>query len=342
MRGMGKIKVLIVDDSPVFCAMASKGIGEDAGIEIAGTAGDPFEARDMILDLEPDVLVLDIELPRMDGLTFLRKLMPQYPLPTVVVSAHSDVILSALEAGAVDYVRKPSAGGPESVHTFFQELIVKIKVASIANVSAYKKAMPQGTVTGGRKLMTEKVIVIGSSTGGTEALYAIFKELPREMPGIVVVQHMPENFTKMYADRLNASCKMEVKEGEDGDAVMPGRIIIAPGGMHTKLLKKDGGYRIHCFQEDKVNGHRPSVDVLFQSAAKAAGAAAVGVILTGMGYDGARGMLEMRKQGAITIGQDEETCVVYGMPRVAFDIGGVTEQLPLGRIAQKLCSLTHS
>lgn len=338
MKALGMIKVLIVDDSPVFCEMVSRGITQDGRIEVIGTAGHPFEARDKILECNPDVLLLDIQLPRMDGLTFLGKLMPQYPIPVVVVSAHEEAILEALEAGAVDFVKKPSGGSPECLHTFIQELIVKIKVASMANVSVYKSAkMPAGPQSG--RSGRVKVIAIGASTGGTEAIHTVLKGLPRNMPGIVIVQHMPENFTKMYADRLNAECALEVKEGADGDFCLPGRVLIAPGGHHMKLVRNEDSYRVICYKDEKVNGHRPSVDVLFHSVANMAGKNAVGVLLTGMGYDGAKGLLEMRRKGAYTIGQDEESSIVYGMPKVAYDIGGVTRQLPLNRIASELISL---
>lgn len=338
----GMIKVLIVDDSIVFRELLSRGIQDDKRIEVVGVAGDPFEARDKILELEPDVITLDIELPKMNGIEFLKKLMPQYPMPTVVVSSHYEIILEALEAGAVDFMRKPIENVQMNMDTFIQELIVKIKIASMANVSAYKSNYGNKVLEGGKRNLIDKVIAIGASTGGTEALYEIIKVLPKNMPGIVVVQHMPETFTKMYAQRLNSICAMEVKEAMDGDSVLPGRVLIAPGGRHMKLSKREGRYFVNCFQDEKVNGHMPSVDVLFHSTAKEAGSKSIGVILTGMGYDGAKGLLEMKKSGAVTIGQDEESCVVYGMPKVAFDIGGVLEQLPLSIIAQKLYTLAHS
>lgn len=342
MRHSGTISVLIVDDSKVFCELAARGIEEDKQINVIGFAGDPFAARDKILELEPDVLILDIEMPKMDGLTFLKKLMPQYPLPTIVVSGREQNILKALEAGAVDYVQKPGSYGAENTVTFMHELIVKIKIASMANVSAYKSGCVAGVSGEGKTIKSGKVIAIGASTGGTEAIYAVLKDLPKNMPGIVIVQHMPENFTKMYAERLNSSCRMAVMEAKDGDYVEQGKVLLAPGGYHMKLLKSEGGYRVNCFMEEKVNGHRPSVDVLFNSVAKNVGSYAVGVILTGMGYDGAKGILEMRRKGAYTIGQDENTSIVYGMPKVAYDIGGIDEQLPLNRIAQKLSSLVYA
>lgn len=341
MKYVGVIKVLIVEDSQLFREAIARGIEEDQRINVVGMAGDPFEARDMILDLEPDVVLLDIELPKMDGITFLKKLMPQYPLPVIVVSGHAHMLLDALEYGALDYVKKPVVGSEQAKRSFFNEIIIKIKIASMANVSAYKTPIPR-EVTPKNLEKENRIIAVGASTGGTQAFSSILRELPEQMPPIVVVQHMPENFTKMYAMRLNDTCRMKVKEAENGDIVMPGQVYIAPGGLHMKVVKQEKTYRLKCLQEEKVNGHKPSVDVLFHSVAKAAGANAIGVIMTGMGYDGAKGILEMRRQGAYTIGQDEETSIVYGMPKVAYDIGGVIEQLPLGRIAQKLFSLTHN
>lgn len=334
------IKVLIIDDSIFFREILAEGIASDKRIEVVGVAGDPFEARDKILELNPDVITLDIEMPRMDGLEFLRKLLPQYPIATLVVSVHGDKVLSALESGAVDFVKKPLKGQGNIMEVFIQELIVKIKIASMANVSAYKNKSV--TVLKGkmRDSAEKNVIAIGASTGGTEAIHQIIQALPRNMPGIVVVQHMPEVFTRMYSERLNSVCQMEVKEAQDGDYVCPGRVLIAPGGSRHMIIRKiENGYIVKCYEGEKVNGHRPSVDVMFQSMAKAVGSDAIGVLLTGMGYDGAKGLLEMKKAGAITLGQDEESSVVYGMPKVAFDIGGVMEQLPLNAIAQKLYTL---
>lgn len=349
MAYQNPIKVLIVDDSIVFREMAARGIASDSRIEVVGLAGDPYEARDAILQHRPDVLLLDIELPKMNGLTFLRQLMPQYPIPTVAISGNSDVLLKALEAGAVDYARKPQQVGQEGINTFFQELIVKIKIASMANVSQHKESYAPQEILGQyvrgpvMDRNAEKIVAIGASTGGTEAIHTIVRDFPRSMPGVVIVQHMPESFTAMYANRLNTSCAMEVKEAEDGDLVLRGRVLLAPGGnCHMKVIKSDGKLRVRCFPDEKINGHRPSVDVLFQSVAQAAGRQAIGVILTGMGSDGAKGILEMKRAGAYTIGQDESSCVVYGMPKVAYDIGGITEQLPLERMAQRLCSLVNA
>lgn len=335
------IRVLIIDDSLFFRNIILKGLEGEERIEIVGMAGDPFEARDKILELEPDVITLDIEMPQMDGIEFLQRLMPQYPIPALVVSVHGERMLMALEAGAVDFIQKPFRMDKDILNLFIQDLIVKIKIASMANVSAYKSRYFSQLSEGKKAERAERLIAIGASTGGTEAVCEIIKELPGNMPGIVVVQHMPEGFTKMYADRLNQTCRMEVKEAENGDLVLPGRVLIAAGGYQTKVCKDSRRYYVKCYKGEPVNGHRPSVDVLFYSAAEAAGANATGVILTGMGYDGAKGLLAMRKNGGFTIGQDEKSCVVYGMPKVAFDIGGVMEQISIDMIARKLYTLTH-
>lgn len=342
MKYSGKIKVLVIEDSLLFRDMVAKGIQLDNRIEVVGTAGNPYEARDKILETAPDVMTLDIEMPQMDGIEFLRQLMPQYPVPAVIVSCHGEKVMLALEAGAVDFVKKPVQNTKEIKDMFIQELIVKIKIASMANVSAYKSNYIDKIKGEGKTGSREYMIAMGASTGGTEAVSEIVTALPRNMPGIVVVQHMPEVFTRLYAERLNASCQMEVKEAKDGDMIIPGRILIAPGNFQTKVRKGDKGYYVRCSQGEKVNGHKPSVDVLFHSVAEAAGSKATGVILTGMGHDGAKGLEAMKKCGALTIGQDEESCVVYGMPKVAFDIGAVAEQIPLDGIAQRLYALVHA
>ncbi|MDR3590743.1 MAG: chemotaxis response regulator protein-glutamate methylesterase [Negativicutes bacterium] len=330
-----KIKVLVVDDSLVFRETVAKGIGGDPGIEVVGTAQDPFDARDKILELEPDVLTLDVEMPKMSGIEFLKRLMPQYPLPVVVVSAVSDNVFDALNAGAVDFVTKPDSRSARSAETFIHELIIKVKIASTAKVGHLKRSSGGGPLAAGSAAASgERIIAIGASTGGTEAIYEVIRAFPRDMPGIVVVQHMPPVFTRMYAQRLNNSCRMEVKEAETGDAVVPGRVLIAPGDRHMRLGRKGSAFVVECFSGDKVSGHCPSVDVLFHSVAEKAGPAGIGVILTGMGYDGAKGLLRMRQAGASTIGQDEASCVVYGMPKVAFDLGAVSRQTSLTNIPQ--------
>jgi len=339
---MGKrIKVLVIDDSLLFREMVAQGLAKDSGIEVVGTAADPFMARDKILDLEPDVLTLDVEMPRMNGIEFLKKLMPQYPLPVVMVSAVSDHVFDALNAGAVDFVTKPVMNGQRSLDSFINELIIKIKIASMAKVGHLKKdymvAQHAGAI-GSRS--NNPIIAIGASTGGTEAIYKIIHALPRDMPGIVVVQHMPPVFTAMYAKRLNDCCQMEVKEAQNGDVITPGKALIAPGGdYHMRINRKGNTYIVECITGEKINGHCPSVDVLFNSVAEKAGANGIGVILTGMGYDGAKGLLNMKKAGAMTIGQDEQSSIVYGMPKVAYDIGAVSKQAPVKNIPQLLCSM---
>ena len=331
-----KIRVLIVDDSLLFREILAQGISHDPGIEVAGTASDPFMARDKIIELEPDVLTLDVEMPKMNGIEFLKRLMPQYPLPVVVVSAISGNVFDALDAGAVDFVTKPSAN-KDSFPAFINELIIKIKIATTAKVGHLKRdfaATHMATLDD--KKMNGVIIAVGASTGGTDAIYQVIKNLPRETPGIVVVQHMPAVFTKMYADRLNNSCRMEVKEAENGDEVLKGRALIAPGDYQMELFREGSRCFVKCFKGEKVNGHCPSVDVLFSSVADKAGSNAIGIILTGMGSDGAKGLLNMRKKGHFTIGQDEKTCIVYGMPMVSYNIGAVAKQAPLDKIAEVL------
>ena len=333
------IKVLIVDDSIVFRELLVQNLGKDPAIRIVGTARDPFEARDAILALKPDVMTLDIELPRMNGIEFLRKLMPQYPLPVVVISSLSDKVFDAMSAGAVDFVAKPTVSNRRQLEDFVRnELLVKIKIASTAKIGNIKKTVMMGQNHQQRMAVERSnlVVAIGASTGGTEATSAVVREYGTDIPGIVCVQHMPPGFTKMYAKRLDDECQIHVKEAETGDRVMPGHMLIAPGGdRHMRLVKVNGGYQVEIKAGPRVNGHCPSVDVLFDSVARAAGSDAVGIILTGMGGDGAKGLLAMRKAGARTIGQDESTCVVYGMPKVSYDLGAVQYQEKLSDIADR-------
>ncbi len=335
-----KVRVLIVDDSFLFRETLVAELSKDFGIEVVGQAGDPYEAKDRILEYEPDVIALDVEMPKMDGISFLKKLMPQYPLPVVVMSASEQNVFDALSAGAVDFIAKPKSR--QLLEPFINELIVKIKIASTAKVAYHKKNYaPEErlSVSPGRKAVSsETIIAIGASTGGTEAIASIMNALPREMPGILIVQHMPPVFTRLYAERLNRTAKLEVKEAEDGDPVRPGTVLIAPGEYHMKLTKTESGYSVSCKKGDKVSGHCPSVDVLFESVAEKAREKAVGILLTGMGSDGAKGLLSMRNSGAFTIGQDERSCVVYGMPKVACSIGAVTKQVSLEQIPQELCA----
>jgi len=337
MRVKQKIKVLIVDDSLLFRETLAKEIAQDLGIEVVGTASDPYMARDMILQLKPDVLTLDVEMPKMNGIEFLKKLMPQYPLPVIVVSSSSKNVLDALDAGAVEFVTKPEMTRSGGMGSFINELKIKIKIASTAKVGNLKKEYtPPNIVSGTGIDIKNTIIAIGASTGGTEAIFSVVSALPRDMPPIIIVQHMPPVFTKLYAERLNHSCNLEVKDAEDGDALKPGRVLIAPGDYQMRLIKKSGGFFVKCSKEEKVSGHCPSVDVLFDSVAEVAGKKAIGVILTGMGRDGAKGLLNMKKIGAYTIGQDEKTSIVYGMPMVAYNIGAVDKQLPLERISEEI------
>jgi len=335
-----KIKVLVVDDSIMFREMIAKGISSDPGLEVVATASDPFIARDKILEFEPDVMTLDVEMPKMNGIEFLRRLMPQYPLPVVVVSAVSENVFDALNAGAVDFVTKPGVGNRLGMDSLINELIIKIKIASTAKVGHLKSSVPQKGIDDKTGIDFNKIIIaIGASTGGTEAIQQVLQKFPKEMPGIVVVQHMPPVFTRMYSERLNEICRLEVREAQDGDLILPGRVLIAAGEFHMKVRKAGTNYAVECFKGEKVNGHCPAVDVLFESVAIEKGRNAIGVILTGMGYDGAKGLLSMKKKGARTIGQDEQSCVVYGMPKVAYDIGGVDKQVPLDNIANSVYSL---
>ncbi len=338
-----RVRVLVVDDSALVREVLTRGLAMDPDIEVVGSASDPYIARDRIVQLRPDVLTLDVEMPRMDGVEFLRRLMPQYPLPVLMVSALTQqgkqITLEALEAGAVDFVAKPSTDVARGLNDMLRELRMKVKAVSRANVSGWKrerKDHPRPTVHQTRSLAesTDKVIAIGASTGGTEAIREIITALPPDTPGVVIVQHMPAGFTRMFAERLDAQSAMEVKEAETGDRVRVGRVLIAPGDFHMELVRSGGIYQVQCARGETVCGHRPSVEVLFRSVARAVGANAVGVMLTGMGHDGADGMAAMRKAGARTLAQDEATSVVWGMPREAWVRGGAEKLVPLGRIAQ--------
>lgn len=328
----------------VFRQLLVQNLNKDPAVEVVGTANDPFEARDAILKYKPDVMTLDVELPRMNGIEFLRKLMPQYPLPVIVISSLSDKVFDAMHAGAVDFVAKPAVSNRAQLEDFIRnELLVKIKIASTAKISNIKKKVMENTeqqhLSGTKNNL---IVAIGASTGGTEAIYDVVKNFGTDIPGVVVVQHMPPGFTKMYAKRLNDQCRIQVKEAETGDRVLPGHMLIAPGGdRHMRLVKINGVYQVEVKAGPRVNGHCPSVEVLFDSVAKVAGADAVGIILTGMGGDGGKGLLAMRKAGARTIGQDESTCVVYGMPKVAYDLGAVEYQEKLGDIARRTYSLLN-
>lgn len=340
---MRQIKVLVVEDSLVFRELLVTNLNKDPAIQVVATATDPYEARDKIIRFKPDVMTLDIELPKMSGLEFLRKLMPQYPMPVIVLSALSEKVFDAMQAGAVDFVAKPVATNQKELEAFLvNELPVKIKVASTAKISRIKQSAHVVENKSAKKGNKDVIIAIGASTGGTEAIASVVKEFPADVPGTVIVQHMPAGFTEMYAKRLDNQCKCRVKEAENGDMVEQGLVLLAPGGDRQMSLVKVGeNYQVSLKKAPKVNGHCPSVDVLFDSVAKNVGRKAIGIILTGMGGDGAKGLKAMREAGAKTIGQDEASCVVYGMPKVAYDIGAVQYQEKLGDIAKKTYSLLN-
>jgi two-component system, chemotaxis family, protein-glutamate methylesterase/glutaminase len=342
MNQKKRVRVLIVDDSALVREILAKGLGLDPEIEVVGTAADPYIARDKIVELHPDVLTLDVEMPRMDGVEFLRRLMPQHPLPVLMVSALTQrgksITLDALEAGAVDFVSKPASDVANGLNGMLEELRTKVKIAATVNVSAWKKTEFQvkpKPLQEAKALeeSTDKVIAIGASTGGTEALRQVLMQLPADTPGVVIVQHMPAGFTKMFAERLNEQCTMAVKEAEGGDRILRGRVLIAPGDYHMTVHRSGGNYIVKVQPGDKVCGHRPSVEVMMQSVARNVGANSIGVILTGMGHDGAGGLLAMRQAGARTLAQDEATSVVFGMPKVAFERGGAEKLVPLPAIA---------
>lgn len=334
-----KIRVLIVDDSLFFREFIAQALKTDPAIEVVGQAADPYQARDEILSKQPDVMTLDIEMPKMNGLEFLKKLMPQYPLPVLVLSSASHLVFDAMEAGAVDFVNKADMSNKNGKQAFITELIVKVKIASIAKMDRPKQTAASQAIVEQQPHTRDKysdIIAIGASTGGTEAVHSLFCKIGNDLPAIVVVQHMPPVFTNLYAQRLDRDSKMKVKEAENGDRVLPGCAYIAPGGLHMQVVKVGKEYTLKCYEDDRVNGHCPSVDVLFESVAKAAGSNALGVIMTGMGGDGAKGLLSMRKKGAMTLGQDQESCVVYGMPMVAKQVGAVQQECPLSVMPNKI------
>ena len=341
---MRQIRVLVVEDSLVFRELLVQSINSDPALTVVAAVRDPYEARDAIVTYQPDVMTLDIEMPRMSGLEFLRKLVPQYPLPVVMISSLSDKVFDALNAGAVDFVAKPKMTDRTQLQAFLtKELPVKIKIASTAKIGNIKKTTLAHESQAVNKPADDSIVVaIGASTGGTEAITTLVKGFGPDIPGTVIVQHMPAGFTEMFANRLNDCCRVRVKEAKDGDKVETGTVLIAPGGdAHMRLVRKNGEYQVEIKKGPKVNGHCPAVDVLFDSVAQCAGSRAVGIILTGMGGDGAKGLLSMRKAGAETIGQDEATCVVYGMPKVAYDMGAVKYQEKLTDIAARTYSVLN-
>lgn len=342
------IKVLVVDDSSLFRQMIVQHLSAQPGIEVVGYAINAYDAKRKIPLLKPNVLTLDVEMPGLNGIEFLKQLLPTTPIPVILVSSLNLSVFDALSAGAVDFVRKPDMSASNSKDTFFAALTPKVRAASIAKVRITKqtgvasvntqtrtpapaqfqtqavKPMPFPPLS--RTVLDSTIIGIGASTGGTEATLAVLQKLPANIPGIVITQHMPEGFTTMYAERLNRICSMEVREAKNGDIIQPGLALIAPGGKQMEVSRSGRNYIVQCLPGAKVSGHAPSVDVLFSSIAKNVTINKVGIIMTGMGRDGADGLLKMRQKGAFTIGQDKESCIVYGMPMVAYNIGAVCTQ----------------
>ena len=363
-----KIRVLIVDDSASVRMTLSEIIGSDPDLEVMATAADPYVAVERIRQEVPDVMFLDIELPRMDGITFLRKIMSQRPIPTVICSsmaeAGSDTFMQALEAGAVDVVTKPRVDTAEflkesrmricdaakaAAHAKFRGVTHKppappIAVEAKLNADAILPPHSEARAASVRakQIDTDPIICIGASTGGTEALREVLEALPANSPAILIVQHMPEKFTNAFARRLNGLCTVEIKEAEDGDVLQPGRVLIAPGNQHMVLQRAGTRYTVQIVDGPHVSRHRPSVDVLFRSASQVAGRNAMGVILTGMGDDGARGLLEMRQAGSHTVAQDEESCIVFGMPKEAIQRGAAAKVVPLSRVANEINTYARS
>jgi two-component system chemotaxis response regulator CheB len=343
---MAKCKVLIVDDSALMRELLTEILRSDPEIEVVGAAADPFIARDLIKAHQPNVITLDVEMPRMDGLTFLEKLMRSYPIPVVMISSLTekgcDVALRALSLGAIDYIPKPKLSIASGTLELSEEIIAKVKAAATARVilrpprNSVYAAPVQSNLS--HINASHKIIAIGASTGGTEALRDLLEPLPADFPAIAIVQHMPEKFTAQFAKRLDSLCKISVKEAVDGDRLLVGHALIAPGNHHMELVRQGAEYTVRITQTEQVNRHRPSVDVLFNSCATNVGANGIGVILTGMGADGARGLLAMRKAGAFTVAQDEHTSVVFGMPKEAIACGAAQEVHPLQKIASAVAN----
>jgi len=356
---MKPIRVFIIDDSAVVRQVVKQALQQDRAIEVIGAATDPVFALERMKAEWPDVIVLDIEMPRMDGLTFLKKVMSERPTPIIICSslaeAGSEAAMHALSAGAVSIITKPKMGLKQFLEDSSNDITMAVKAAARANVNRLAagthvsdrpklsvdvmiKASPDSGLGSGAATVqtTERIVAIGTSTGGTQALEAVLSKLPAVCPGIVIVQHMPEHFTAMFAQRLNGLCAIEVREARNGDRITPGRALIAPGGKHMMVKRSGAQYVVEVVEGPLINRHRPSVDVLFRSCAKYAGRNAMGIIMTGMGDDGARGLKEMRDAGAHTIAEDESTCVVFGMPKEAIRLGGAETVLPLDRIAEAI------
>jgi len=346
----GKIKVLVVDDSAVICNLLTKVISSDSELEVVGTAPDPFIARDKIFRLRPDVLTLDVEMPRMDGISFLGKLMRHYPVPSIIFSSFTpsgcDNALKAIELGAVDVIQKPRADLHSRINEIAIELIDKIKAASkikmtkpTASRLAGAQQRPATTDDVSISDVATKIFAIGSSTGGPQALRRVLAQMPRNCPGILIVQHMPEYFSTAFAQRLDSLCEIDVAEARGNDTVRPGLALLCPGNYHMILKRSGARYYVDVTKGPLINGCRPSVDLLFESVALTAGGNAVGAVLTGMGVDGAKGLLQMKQAGAKTISQDESSCVVFGMPRAAIKLNAADKIVPIDKVASTALSL---
>jgi len=335
---MSKLKVLCVDDSALIRSIMTEIVNRQPDMEMVATAVDPLIARDLIKLHNPDVLTLDVEMPRMDGLDFLERLMRLRPMPVVMISSlthrGADITLSALELGAVDFVTKPQMGLSEGMLQYAEVITEKLRAAAKAHIRRGMPPTERPRIINSPLIGSEKIIAIGASTGGTEAIRQILMSMSPSCPGIVIAQHMPAGITRSFAERLDKLCQISVKEGEEGERVLPGYAYIAPGGRHMELVRSGANYHIRLNDAPPVNRHRPSVDLLMQSVAKAAGKNAVGAILTGMGHDGAKGLLELHQTGAKTLAQSEQTCVIYGMPREAVALNAVSEIVDLDDIAQ--------
>lgn len=336
-----KIKVLCVDDSALIRDLLREIINEQPDMEVVAVAADPLMARDLIKLHNPDVLTLDVEMPRMDGLDFLERLMRLRPMPVLMVSsltqAGSEVTLRALELGALDFIAKPQMGIRHGMLEYSELIAEKLRAAARSRPrQAAPAGAPRPQALKAPLISSEKLVIVGASTGGTEAIREVLQPLPANSPAILIAQHMPGGFTRSFAERLNRLCNIEVKEAEDGERIIPGHAYIAPGTAHLKVARSGANYVARLDDGPPVNRHRPSVDVLFNSAAQCAGRNAIGVLLTGMGKDGARGLLEMRQAGAFTFAQDEASCVVFGMPREGIALGGACEVVPLDQMAERI------
>lgn len=363
MVAAGKIRVLVIDDSALVRKLLTKILESDPGIEVVGAANDAYMAREKIKQLNPDVLTLDVEMPKMDGLTFLSNLMRLHPLPVVMISTltekGADITLNALNLGAIDFVSKPKIDFANTIGDYAEEVIAKVKIAARARVRARVVGVEAAQAMQGARLRTgtdpryavtdvipdlnrphfkttDKLIAIGASTGGTEAIREVLQEFPADIPGIVIAQHIPVTFSRAFAERVNSHCRIKVTEAKDGDLIMPGHAFIAPGDKHLMVVRDGARWRCRLSDDVPVNRHKPSVDVLFRSVANAAGPNAMGIILTGMGKDGARGLKDMQEAGAHTIAQDEASSVVWGMPGSAVELGAAKEVLALERISARI------